>query len=92
MYIKPEVKKNDATAMNTALNKVGIGWLHENCHLVRGIFRLREMRNFFATGQDSPSMYKVSPKGFREGATQSIPGGSNKKDLERGIFLVIWGT
>ena len=36
LYIKPEVKKNDTTAMNTALNEVYVGSLHENCHLVRG--------------------------------------------------------
>ena len=80
MYIKPEVKKNDITAMNTALNEVCIGLLHENFHIVRGIFLVRKMSNLFAAGQDSPLIYRVFPKGLGEGARQVIPGGCNKQD------------
>ena len=35
---------------------------------------------FFAAGQHSPPIYRVSPKGLREDAGQSIPGGDNKQD------------
>ena len=79
VYIKPEVKKNDITPMNAALNKTCIGRLYLNCYLVRGIFLVREMSNFFAAGQHSPAIYMVSPKGLQEDAGQSIPGGDNKQ-------------
>ena len=35
MYIKPEVKKNDTTEITTATNEPCIGWLDENCYLMR---------------------------------------------------------
>ena len=34
MYIKPEVKTNDTTAMTTATNEACIGWLDESCYLM----------------------------------------------------------
>ena len=34
VYIKPEVKKNDTTAMTTATNEACIGWLDENSYLM----------------------------------------------------------
>ena len=30
VYIKPEVRKKDTTAMTTATNKACIGWIDEN--------------------------------------------------------------
>ena len=66
--------------MNTALNEVCIGWLHENCHLVRGTFFDVGNDHFFVAEQDSAPMYRVSSKGLEEGAGQPIPGGSNKQD------------
>ena len=34
MYIKPEVKTNDTTAMTAATNEDYLGWLHENYYLM----------------------------------------------------------
>ena len=50
LYIKPEIKKNDTTAMATAINEACIGWLHENCCLMRETFLVREMRIFSLLG------------------------------------------
>ena len=50
LSIKPEVKKNDTTAMTTAINKACIGRLHENYYLVRGIFLVRKMSIFLVLG------------------------------------------
>ena len=33
VYIKPDVKKNDTTAMSRATNEVCTGWLDRNCNL-----------------------------------------------------------
>ena len=68
VYIKPEVKKNDTTAMTAAINEACIWRLHENCYLVREIFLVREMSNILLLGRIlSPSTNdKVSPKRFWE--------------------------
>ena len=34
MYIKPEINKNDITAMAVTMNEVCIGWLPENYFLM----------------------------------------------------------
>ena len=34
VYIKPEVRKKDTTAMTTATNKACIGWIDENWYLM----------------------------------------------------------
>ena len=47
---------------------------------------MREMSNFFAAGQDSLAIYRVSLKGFREEAGQSIPGGATSKIKGGGHF------
>ena len=70
--------------MNTALNEVFIGWLHENCHLGRGIFLVQEMSNFFAAEFFT---YRVSFKGFGEGSGRSIPGGGNKQDQSKEVIF-----
>ena len=36
-----------------ALNEACIGWFHENCYLVRGIFLVWEMSIFCAAGRGS---------------------------------------
>ena len=53
LYIKPEVKKHDATAMITAVNETCIGGLYENDYLVSGIFLMREMSNLLVSSSDS---------------------------------------
>ena len=35
VYIKPEAKKNYTAEMTVATNEACIGWLHENCYLMR---------------------------------------------------------
>ena len=67
MYIKPEVKKKDTTAMNTPLMEVCIGLLHEIYYLGRRIFLVLEMSNFFAAEWDFPPIYMVSPKRLGKG-------------------------
>ena len=66
--------------MNAALNKGSIVWLYENYYLASGTFSGSENEQFFAARQNSPLIYRISPKGLGEGAGQSIPGGSNKQD------------
>ena len=34
VHIKPDVKKNDTTAMTTATNEICIGWWDEKCNLM----------------------------------------------------------
>ena len=77
--------------MTTAINEACIGWLHENCYLVREIFLIWEMRIFFffffffcCWARFFPHL-EGFPKtvGLEEGAGQSIPGGSNKQDEKR---------
>ena len=34
VYIKPEIKRKDTTAMTAATNEACIGWLDENCYLM----------------------------------------------------------
>ena len=82
VYIKPEVKKNDTTAMTAVINETCIWRLHENCYLVREIFLVREMSNILLLGRIPPPSTndKVSPKAFGKGAGQLIPGGGNTQD------------
>ena len=63
LYIKPEVKKSDTTAMTTALNDACIRLLHENCYLVRGIFLVWEMIIFLLLGGIFPPSTGLPPNG-----------------------------
>ena len=53
--------------MSTALNETYIGWLHENCYLVREIFPVQKMSNIFAVGQNPPPSTGFSPKIWSKG-------------------------
>ena len=74
LYIKPEVKKFDTVVMTTAINEACIGWLYEN----------HEKSFFFAAGQNSPFIYRISPEGLGEGAGQPIYGVGSKQDKRSG--------
>ena len=53
LYINPEVKKNDTTAMTTTTNEACIG---------EGDFSDARNGHFFASGENSFPIYKVCPK------------------------------
>ena len=76
LYIKPEVKKNDTTAMTAAISEACIGRLYENCYLVRVIFSVQEMR------QDSP-IYRVFPNSRFWGKGRAVHTWWNNKQNER---------
>lgn len=79
MYIKPEVKNDDAAAMTTAINEAWELGESESCYLVREIFLVREMSNILLMDGILPY-----PQGFAQsfgkGTEESIPGEDNKQD------------
>ena len=80
VYIKPEVLKKWCSSNKYSLELSFYWVIYENRHLVRGIFLVWEMSNFFAAGQGSTPMYRVSSRGLREGTAQSITGDVHKQD------------
>ena len=85
LHVKSEVK-NDTKAMTTAINEACIGWLHENCYLVREIFLVQKMR------RDSPQSTRFSPNsrfgGGGKGSPYMVWATSKMKGGE--TFLVRW--
>ena len=63
LYIKPEVKKYDTTAMTTAINEACAG----NCYFVRGYFWCGKLAIFLLLGRVLPPSTGLLPNGkFRE--------------------------
>ena len=79
VYIKPEVKKDDAAAMTTAINEAWELGESESCYLVREIFLVREMSNILLMDGILPYPQGFA-QSFRKGAEESIPGEGNKQD------------
>ena len=79
VYIKPEVKKDDAAAMTTAINEAWELGESESCYLVREIFLVREMSNILLMDGILPYPQGFA-QSFRKGTEESIPGEDNKQD------------
>ena len=92
LYIKPKVKKkNNTTAMTTAINEGCIGRLHENCYLVRRIFMMWKTGIFLLPGIILPPKDFHRMVGLGEGIAHSIHGVGNKQHESRGnIFGKMW--
>ena len=76
LYIKPEVKKYDTTAMTTAINEACAG----NCYFVRGYFWSPLLQGFSQTA------------GLGKGVGQSIHSGDNKQTKKKNIFSKMGNT
>ena len=72
-YKKPEVKKNDTTAMTAAINEACIGWLHGSYYLVRGIFLVQKMSFFLLLGRIIPPSTGFPPNGRFGAIGRAVP-------------------
>ena len=95
LYIRPEVKKNDTTAVTAAINEARIGGLQQNFWLGGGggrIFLVQEMKkNFVAAGWDSPLSTEFPKKTWGKGQSNSYLVGVKSKIKVAWTFWVIWG-
>ena len=84
LYIKPEVKKNDTTAMTTIINEACFGWLHENYSLVRGVFLLRKPNIFLLLGWILPLLTGFPLNGRVGGMSRTVHTWWGQQDQRRG--------
>ena len=95
LYIRPEVKKNDTTAVTAAINEARIGGLQQNFWLGGaggGFFWCRKWKqNFVAAGWDSPLSTEFPKKTWGKGQSNSYLVGVKSKIKVAWTFWVIWG-
>ena len=90
VYIKPEVKKNDITPMNAALNKACIGRLYLNCYLWGGFFWCGKWAIFLLLGSILPLSTWFPPKVCKKMQDSLYLVGTTSKIKGWGTSCVRW--